>query len=98
MDAVSSTLKVIVKEKKAETAFLISVFTVVFGCFCIPIIIYAVDSNTSAGQALEIDLDVDNCPQQVRNNPSACGRYICSTRSNSWLFQLLWSWVGYYAN
>lgn len=73
MDVVSSAFKVIVKEKKAETAFVISVFTFVFGCFCIPIIIYAVDSNNSAGQALEIDLDVDNCPQQVRNNSTACG-------------------------
>jgi len=71
MDVGTSTLKLIVKEKKAETAFVLSVFLIVFGCFCVPIIIYAVD-DTSDSQGLEIGLDIDNCPQQVRNNPTVC--------------------------
>ena len=65
MDSVTSTLKIIIKEKKVETAFVISIFTIVFGCFCVPIVIYAVDNDASASQRLEIEFDIDNCPQQV---------------------------------
>jgi len=59
-----------VKEKKCETVLVFSVITIVLGCFCTPIILYAVNNKPSAGVGLEqivSEFDVDDCPQQVRN-------------------------------
>ena len=49
--------------KKKEIIFVIGVFSFVFCCFSIPIIIYATSSDVTPRQDLEIN--IDNCPQQV---------------------------------
>ena len=46
--------------KKGEVAFIICVFSFVFCCFSVPIIIYATSSDVTPRQDIEI-----NCPQQV---------------------------------
>ena len=51
--------------KKGEVAFVICVFLFVFCCFSVPIIIYATSSDVTPRQDIGIDIDVDNCPQQV---------------------------------
>ena len=50
---------------KGEVILVISVFLFVFGCFSIPIILYATDDVSSDLNLSEIaETDVDNCPLQ----------------------------------
>ena len=50
---------------KGEVILVISVFLFVFGCFSIPIILYATDDVSSDFNLSEIaETDVDNCPLQ----------------------------------
>ena len=66
------SLKITVNQKKAEVIFVTCVFILVFGCFCIPIIIYATSSDVTPITELGIiELEIDNCLQQVS--------YICSS-------------------
>ena len=51
--------------KKGEIIFIIGVCLFVFCCFSIPIIIYATSSDVTPRQEFDIEIDVDNCPQQV---------------------------------
>ena len=51
--------------KKTEIILVICVFLFVFCCFSIPIVIYATSSDVTPRQDIGIDIDVDNCPQQV---------------------------------
>ena len=52
-------------DKKGEVIFVICVFSFVLCCFSIPIIIYATSSDVTPRQDIGIEIDVDNCPQQV---------------------------------
>ena len=58
-------LKSIVKKKKVETVFVSCVFTIVFGCFSVPVIIYVTSSDVNPILNIGIVVDIDNCPQQV---------------------------------
>ena len=49
--------------KTGEIVLLICVFSFVVGCFSIPIIIYATDSDVTPSQYIGIEIDVNNCPQ-----------------------------------
>ena len=51
--------------KTAEVILVICVFSIVFCCFSVPIIIYATNSHVTHNQDISVDIDVDNCPQQV---------------------------------
>ena len=51
--------------KKGEIIFVIGVFSFVFCCFSIPIIIYATSSDVTPRQGFHTEIDVDNCPQKV---------------------------------
>ena len=51
--------------KPGEVILVICVFSFVVCCFSIPIIIYATSSNVTPSQDIGIEIDVDNCPQQV---------------------------------
>ena len=51
--------------KKGEIIFVIGVFSFVFCCFSIPIIIYATSSDVTLRQRFHTEIDVDNCPQKV---------------------------------
>ena len=52
---------------KGEVIFVICVFIIVFGCFSIPIILYATDDVTSdlnLAITLFAEIDIDDCPLQ----------------------------------
>jgi len=51
--------------KKIEIIFVTCVFLFVFSCFSVPIIIYATSSDVAPIQEIGVDIDVQNCPQQV---------------------------------
>ena len=51
--------------RKGENILVIGIFSFVFGCFSVPIILYASSSDITPRQGFEIEIDVDNCPQQV---------------------------------
>ena len=51
--------------KPGEVILVICVFSFVVCCFSIPIIIYATSSDVTPSQDIGIEIDVDNCPQQV---------------------------------
>ena len=51
--------------KTAEVILVICVFSIVFCCFSVPIIIYATNSHVTPSQDISVDIDVDNCPQKV---------------------------------
>ena len=55
--------------KTAEVILVICVFLFVFCCFFAPMIIYFTNSsvtpNRDIGVEIGVDIDVDNCPQQV---------------------------------
>ena len=51
--------------KKGENILVIGVFLFVFCCFSVPIIIYATSSDVAPKQEFEVEIDVDNCLQQV---------------------------------
>ena len=53
--------------RKGEITLVIGVFLFVFCCFSVPIILYATSSDVTPSQEFEIEIDVDNCPQQVYN-------------------------------
>ena len=48
-------------------------FSFVFGCFSVPIIIYATSSDVTPSQEIRVDIDIENCPQQVINNSELQG-------------------------
>ena len=52
-------------QKKSEIIFVIGVFSFVFCCFSIPIIIYATSSDVTPRQGFYTEIGVDNCPQKV---------------------------------
>jgi len=57
----------VVDKNKAEVIFVTCVFIFVIGCFCIPVIIYVTSSDVVPLTELGIiDLEVDDCLQQVR--------------------------------
>ena len=51
--------------KKGEIIFAICVFLFVFCCSSIPIIIYATSSDVTPRQDIGVEIDINNCPQQV---------------------------------
>lgn len=51
--------------KKGEIIFIIGVCLFVSCCFSVPIVIYATSSDVTPSQDFDIEIDVDNCPQQV---------------------------------
>ena len=55
---------------KKEVIFVICVFIFVFGCFSIPIILYATDDVISDINLSELpEIDIDDCPlQQVASS------------------------------
>jgi len=61
-DAVCTIVNI---KKKAKIAFVICVVLFVFGCFCIPIVIYATSSDITPIKELGIEFDIDTCTQQV---------------------------------
>ena len=62
--------------KKGEVIFIIVVFLFVFCCFSVPIIIYAASSDVTPSQDIGVEIDVDNCPQQVSKNIPIALNYI----------------------
>ena len=52
--------------KKGENILVIGVFLFVC-CFSVPIIIYATSSDAAPKQEFEVEIDIDNCLQQVAN-------------------------------
>ena len=54
---------------RGEIILVICVFLFIFGCFSIPILIYATsgyaDDPDFSSEEAEIGIDVNNCPQQV---------------------------------
>ena len=54
--------------KKGEVIFIILVFLFVFCCFSVPIIIYATSSDVTPSLDIGVEIDVDNCQQQVIKN------------------------------
>ena len=62
---VTSLMERINKKKAAEIIIVGCICGVIFGCFCIPIIIYATSDDVSATQISETDIEL-NCSQQVR--------------------------------
>ena len=53
--------------KKGENILVVGVFLFVFCCFSVPIIIYATSSDVAPKQEFEVEIDIDNCLQQVAN-------------------------------
>ena len=53
--------------EKGENILVIGLFLFVFCCFSVPIIIYATSSDVTPKQEFEVEIDVDNCLQQVAN-------------------------------
>ena len=51
--------------KKDENILVIGIFLFVFCCFSVPIIIHATSSDVAPKQEFEVEIDVDNCLQQV---------------------------------
>ena len=51
--------------KKGEVIFVICVFLFVFCCFSIPVIIYAASSDVTPRQDIGVEIDINNCAQQV---------------------------------
>ena len=49
--------------RKGEIILVIGVFSFVFYCFSVPIILYASSSDVTPSQ--EFEIKTDNCPQQV---------------------------------
>ena len=52
-------------KKTAEVILVVCVFSFVVCCFSIPIIIYATSSNVTLSQDIGVEIDVDDCSQQV---------------------------------
>ena len=53
--------------KKHEVILVLCVFLVVFCCSIIPLIIYGISSDVDSERDIEIEIDINNCPQQVSN-------------------------------
>jgi len=53
-----------VNKKKAEVIFVTCVFTFVFGCFSIPVVIYVTSSDAIPLPELG-NIELNNCLQQV---------------------------------
>ena len=53
--------------KKGENILVVGVFLFVFCCFSIPVIIYVTSSDVAPKQEFEVEIDIDNCLQQVAN-------------------------------
>ena len=53
--------------RKVEVIIVTTIFIIVVGCFSIPIIIYATDSQdiTTPREDVMTQVDISNCPQQV---------------------------------
>ena len=57
-------------EKGVKVAIMACVFTIVAGCFSIPVIIYSIysrsqDHHITTARDILYNLDVNNCPQKV---------------------------------
>lgn len=67
-DTLAINLQVMIMSKLSKTAeviLVICVFSFVFCCFSVPIIIYATNARATSSQDIGVDIGVDNCPQQV---------------------------------
>ena len=54
-------------DKNHEVILVLCVFSVVFCSSTIPLIVYATSSDVDPELYIEIEIDIDDCPQQVSN-------------------------------